>query len=185
MLFFLFATKTFAQQTPSVYTGWGFGTNIGGELGIGSEIKYKSVSFNLATGCMFGEDFLSYPPYSNIGSFLCFGYDFGVKLHSSFGMFFGVNYGIIGASKYYDEKISSSQNHPQYESVNGFSFTLGYRFSIYNNFYGLCFVGLTSNKKYNYIEIPILEAKYIFPRIGLILGYEFKKNNLITVAFPQ
>jgi len=170
-----FAIKTFAQLIPSIYIGCGTGTNIGGVFGIGSEIKYKMVSLNVATGSMFGDDFLVFSSAPNIGSSLWFGYDFGVKLHSDLGAFFGVNYGIIGASKYYTEK-DLSQDFPQYESVNGFSFSLGYRHSIYKNFYGQYFIGLTSKKKYNYMDAPILDAKYIYPRIGLIMGYEFKNS---------
>jgi len=170
-----FPTNTFSQPVTSIYTGLGFGTNIGGVFGIGSEIKYKMVSFNFAIGCMYREHFLDFPYYSDFWQTLWLGYDFGVKLHSDFGLFFGVNYGIIGASKYYTEE-DRSQNHPQYESVNGLSFTLGYRRSIYKNFYVQYYVGLTSKKEYNYMEVPILDAKYIYPRIGLIFGYEFNKR---------
>jgi hypothetical protein len=170
----LFGTKAFAQWTPSIYTGWGLGTNLGGEIGVGSEIKYKRISFNVAVGSLLGESFLDYADSDAIGSYLRLDYDLGVKLYADFGGFLGVNYGIIAASTCY-----TAPDLPQLKSEHGFSFTLGYRHSIYKNFYGLGFIGLTSNKKYNYIEIPLFRRsvfgdKYFFPRIGLILGYEFK-----------
>ena len=79
----LFGTKTFAQLKPSIYTGVGLITNLGGIFGIGAEIKYKSVSFSAATG------------YENIfGDFDDNNYhiDFGVKLYSKYNLFGGINY---------------------------------------------------------------------------------------------
>ena len=65
----------YSQVIPSVYTGWGFGTNIGGTIGIGSEIKYKKVSLNAAVGSWIGE----FPEHT--GSQSRFDYDLGVKLY--------------------------------------------------------------------------------------------------------
>ena len=39
-----------AQITPSVYAGLGNYTNLGGMVGIGTEIQYKFVSVNAAIG---------------------------------------------------------------------------------------------------------------------------------------
>lgn len=45
---------SFAPITPSVYTGTGLSTNLGGKVGIGVEVQYKKVSANAAIG---GHDF--------------------------------------------------------------------------------------------------------------------------------
>ena len=39
-----------AQITPSVYAGFGNYTNLGGMVGIGTEIRYKFISVNAAIG---------------------------------------------------------------------------------------------------------------------------------------
>ena len=171
-----FGTKFFAQLTPSIYAGCGLGTNIGGTVGMGTEVKYKMISFNVAIGSLLGKGGLwDIAPYSEIGSSLKLDYDVGVKWYSDFGMFLGVNYGIIATSTYYKES-DTAQDFPQIKPQRGFSFTLGYRHSIYKNLYGLGFVGLTSSKEQNYTSLPFRDDKFLFPRIGLILGYEFKKR---------
>ena len=46
----LFSLQTMAQIKPSVYAGFGNYTNLGGMVGIGTEIQYKFVSVNAAIG---------------------------------------------------------------------------------------------------------------------------------------
>jgi len=154
-----------SQINPSVYTGWGFGTNLGGEVGIGSEFKYKMMSVNAAMGSWIGE----FPAHTGAKS--RFDYDFGVKIYSRLGLFLGVNYGIIDESLY----TKTGQSIMNFEKTHGFSFTGGYRHTIYKNIYGLGYFGITSNKKSNYIYI--FDEKDFVPRIGLIIGYEFINYN--------
>jgi len=42
----LFLADTYSQITHSIYTWIGLGTNLGGPIGVGSEIRYKMVSLN-------------------------------------------------------------------------------------------------------------------------------------------
>ncbi|MDR0232671.1 MAG: hypothetical protein LBI82_11215 [Dysgonamonadaceae bacterium] len=164
-------SKTYSQVTPSIYAGCGLGTNIGGIVGIGSEVKYKMISFNVAIGSTLGGGgLLDIATHSDIGPNLRLDYDFGVKLYSKVGVFLGLNYGLIGAEEY-----TTESGLLLFEKTHGFSFTLGYRHSIYKNFYGLGFIGLTSNKKEN--TLNIFGDKSFFPRLGLIVGYEFKTIN--------
>ena len=161
-------SKTYSQVTPAIYAGCGLGTNIGGIVGIGSEVKYKMISFNVAIGSTLGDGgLLDIATHSDIGSSLRLDYDFGIKLYSKLGAFLGLNYGLIGAEEY-----TTESGLLLFEKTHGFSFTLGYRHSIYKNFYGLGFIGLTSNKKEN--TLNIFGDKSFLPRLGLIIGYEFK-----------
>ena len=156
-------TTAFSQITHSVYAGWGMGTNLGGEAGFGAEILYKNISLNTAIGTWLGE----FPEHT--GDKSRYDYDFGVKLHSKFGVFLGINYGIIGESLYSKE----GQDIMHFEKNHGFSFTTGYRRTIYKNIYGLGYLGLTSDRAEN--EIDIFGDKSFVPRMGIIIGYEFRK----------
>jgi hypothetical protein len=156
--------NTFSQITPSIYTGIGMGTNLGGAVGIGSEIRYKIVSFNCAIGSWIDE----FP--SHTGAQSRFDYDLGLKLYSKYGLFLGTNYGIIGEALY----TKDGQDMMHFEKTHGFSFTLGYRRSIFNNIFGMAYIGLTSNKKEN--TLAIFDDKSFIPRLGIIFGYDFKKK---------
>lgn len=160
-----FSFYVFSQVTPSVYAGIGMGTNLGGAVGIGSEIRYKMVSFNCAIGTWVDE----FPEHTGAKS--RFDYDVGLKLYSKYGLFVGTNYGIIGEALY----TKNGQDMMHFEKTHGFSFTLGYRHEIYKNIFGLAYIGLTSSKKENYIGI--FDRNSFFPRLGIIFGYDFKKKN--------
>ena len=155
----------YSQITPSLYTGIGMGTNIGGTIGIGSEIRYKMVSFNCAIGSWIDE----FPAHTGAKS--RFDYDVGLKLYSKYGLFAGTNYGLIGEALY----TKDGQELMHFEKTHGFSFTLGYRHDIYKNIFGLVYIGLTSDKKENYLTI--FGDKTFFPRLGIIFGYDFKKKD--------
>lgn len=155
----------YSQISPSVYTGIGMGTNLGGAIGIGSEIRYKMVSFNCAIGSWIDE----FPEHTGAKS--RFDYDIGLKLYSKYGLFVGTNYGLIGEALY----TKDGQDIEHFEKTHGFSFTLGYRCDIYKNIFGLAYIGLTSNKKENYLTI--FGDKTFLPRLGLIFGYDFKKKD--------
>lgn len=167
LLIVLFAINlnSYSQINPSVYVGYGNGTNIGGNVGIGTEIKYKMFSANAAIGSWIDE----FPEHT--GAKNRFDYDFGVKIYSKIGIFAGVNYGLISTSLY----TKNGQEKLHFEKVRAFSFTIGYRRTIYKNLYGLVFLGLTSNKDENYIKI--FDEEDFFPRIGLLIGFELNKKN--------
>ena len=157
--------NVFSQINPSVYLGYGLGTNIGGIVGVGTEVKYKMISLNAAVGSWVDE----FPEHTGAKS--RFDYDFGIKAYSNIGVFIGVNYGLIGAALY----TKAGQQELHFEKTRGFSFTLGFRHTIYKNLYGLGYMGLTSNKDENHISI-FGENKGFLPRVGLILGFELFPN---------
>ena len=156
-------TNTFSQIIPSIYTGLGRGTNLGGAVGIGTEYRYKIVSFNCAIGSWIGE----FP--SHTGAQSRFDYDLGLKLYSKYGLFLGTNYGIIGEAIYTKE----GQDLMHFEKTHGFSFTIGYRRNICKNVFGMAYLGLTSNKEEN--TLTVFDDKSFIPRLGIILGYDLKK----------
>jgi len=156
--------STFSQITPSVYTGIGMGTNLGGAVGIGTEVRYKFISANCAIGSWVKE----FPPHTGAKS--RFDYDLGLKLYSKYGLFLGVNYGLIDEALY----TKDGQDLLHFEKTRGFSFTLGYRHNIFNNIFGLAYVGLTSDKRAN--TFSLLNNKSFIPRLGIIFGYDFKKK---------
>ena len=154
-----------SQIKPSIYTGIGMGTNLGGTVGIGTEIRYKIVSFNCAIGSWIDE----LPSHSGAQS--RFDYDLGLKLYSKYGLFLGTNYGIIGEALY----TKDGQDIMHFEKTHGFSFTIGYRRNIFKNVYGLAYIGLTSNKKEN--TLAVFDDKSFMPRLGILLGYDFKRKD--------
>ncbi len=160
ILILFFINNSHAQFTPSLYAGWGLGTNIGGEMGIGCELRYRMVSANLAVGSWLGE----FPEHTGAQS--RFDYDGGIKLYAPIGVFVGLNYGIIGESLY----TKDGQSILHFEKVHGFSYTLGYRHTIYKRIYGLGFFGFTSNKRENYLYL--FGKKDFIPRLGQVVGYE-------------
>jgi hypothetical protein len=171
LIFLLFiSSNAQSQLKPSIYIGTGFGTNLGGIVGVGGEIQYKFASFNVAVGNLLGK---SLPQY-HTGDKSRFDYDLGLKLYTKFGLFGGVNYGLIEASS---DGWGERGEKLHFEKTHGFSFTLGYRHTIYKHIYGLTYLGATSNKKANTFQIP-WEKKSFFPRIGLIIGYEFNSISL-------
>ena len=149
-LLLLANTKTFSQIKPSLYTGIGLGTNLGSVVGIGAEIKYDWISFNVAAG----------PGILAKHSLL---YDVGVKLHSKYKFFGGINYGFV--------RTGGLLLDPDKHDYYGFTFSLGYRFTIYRHFYGMGYLGATSD----YLAFMSKEKREhaIIPRIGFIIGYEF------------
>ena len=143
-----------AQITPSVYVGLGTGTNLGGNIGVGSEIRYKMVSVNAAV-CPAWKLSKNHHPDSESP----FGWDVGLKVYPIKGWFLGVNYGVISEGSYKDISTGESVFSKQW----GFSFITGYRWRFYKGLYGMGFAGLTDKKGIN----------SFFPRFGFILGWDF------------
>ena len=156
--------NAYSQIQPSIYTGIGLGTNLGGAVGIGAETRYKSISLNFAIGSWIDK----FPEHTGAQS--RFDYDLGLKLYSKYGLFLGINYGIIGEALY----TKDGQDLMHFEKNHGFSFTTGYRLNIYKNVFGLLYIGLTSERKEN--NIVIFNDKDFLPRIGLLIGYDFIRN---------
>ena len=148
--------KIISQINPSFYTGVGSYTNLGGFAGIGSEVKYNFFSFNAAIGpCILSEH--------------DYNFDVGIKLYSKYKFFAGINYGFIRS----DEEWLFNPNMKDYY---GFTFSLGYRFAVYKRFYGMGYLGASSD----YLAFMPEEKRehILMPRGGFIIGYEFGKKLL-------
>jgi len=142
-----------SQVKYSIHTGIGTHTNLGGITGLGFEVKYKEIAFNTSLGTRLGR-FPERPKFTT-----GLDYDFGVKFYSNNHFFLGINYGLI-SEQYYESEFSK---------YHGFSFTGGYRKEIFTKFYLSLYLGFTSNQDANF---PFLNSQFIFPRMGLLIGYE-------------
>ena len=69
-----------AQITPSVYAGMGNYTNLGGTVGIGTEIRYKFISANAAIGTAYYHR--AFDGLEIVGSNPWLGFDVGVQIVS-------------------------------------------------------------------------------------------------------
>lgn len=161
-----------AQITPSVYAGLGNYTNLGGMVGIGTEIQYKFVSVNASIGYDGCNQVFSKKGYyagkERVGDNPFIGFDVGVKCYFYKGFFGGVNYGLLG--KYCLEETAE---RVRVDNFYDFSFTLGYKWHYYKGLYGMAWLGVTSNKDANQF-VFIFDSRSFIPRAGLIIGYEFK-----------
>ena len=149
-----------AQITPSVYTGVGMAANLGGLVGIGTEVRYDFFSVNAAIG---GAYFNSYENKEFIGDHPYLGYDVGIKCYFFKGLFGGVNYGVIDK----EHRTTDAPNVREVEDVCAFSFTVGYKLNIYKGIYGMTYFGTTSDEAHNEFWGSFI------PRIGLVFGYDF------------
>ena len=154
-----------AQITPSLYVGWGNYTNLGGTIGIGTEIRYKFISVNAAIGTIYYPS-KAFENLEIVGGNPWFGFDFGVKGYVYKGLFAGVNYGVLGKYRYME-----TQDRVRVRNLYGFSFTVGYKWHYYKGIFGMVYVGTTSSKKANNW---LGEFGGIEPRLGIQLGYDFK-----------
>ncbi len=159
-----------AQITPSVYAGLGNYTNLGGMVGIGTEIKYKFVSVNAAIGYDHCNQVFShyYAGMERVGDNPFVGYDIGVKCYFYKGFFGGVNYGLLGKNC-----LQETEERVRVDNFYDFSFTLGYRWHYYKGLYGMAWLGVTSNKDANQF-VFVFDSRSFMPRAGVIIGYEFK-----------
>lgn len=153
-----------AQITPSVYAGWGNYTNLGGTVGIGTELRYKFVSVNAAIGTAYYHG--TFDGLEIVGGNPWLGFDFGLKGYIYKGLFAGVNYGVLGKYRYME-----TQDRVRVRNLYGFSFTVGYKWHYYKGIFGMVYVGTTSSKKANNW---LGEFGGIEPRLGIQLGYDFK-----------
>lgn len=155
-----------AQIKPSVYVGWGNYTNLGGTVGIGTEIRYKFISANAAIGhdyCNGAFKTGSYKDMEPVGDNPFWGFDVGLKCYFIKGFFGGVNYSLLGK-----RCLKETQERVKVDNFYGFSFTLGYKWDFYKGLYGMTYLGTTSSKEANHWFLGGAA-----PRLGLILGYNF------------
>ena len=154
-----------AQIEPSMYVGIGNYTNLGGTVGIGTELRYKFISVNAAIGTTY------YPKKAFEGLEIVkgnpwLGFDVGLKGYVYKGLFAGVNYGVLG--KY---RLMETQDRVRVRNLYGFSFTVGYKWHYYKGIFGTAYAGWTSSKDANNFLGDL--GGYI-PRVGITLGYDFK-----------
>lgn len=152
----------FAQITPSVYVGVGAFTNLGGGIGIGTEVQYKSFSANVAIGASY---FGGRANTNYVGDNHYLGYDIGLKCYFYKGLFGGVNYGLL-----FKNHIREAQNIIRVENRNGFTFSLGYKWPILKRFYCMAYIGITSDKDANRF------FNLVMPRYGFIFGHNIISN---------
>ncbi len=164
-LFFFAHSVSYSQVRHSLYIGTGFNTNLGGEIGIGTELHFKKVSFNLALGASLPKEDLS----SVTGEQSRFDYDIGLKLHLFHNFHFGLNYGLIAARLY----TKGGQEKLHFEKNHGFSYTVVYRQDFFKHFNWLIYFGITSKSEENYWQVFRINGskKYFAPRLGFLLAY--------------
>lgn len=160
----LFSLQAMAQIKPSVYAGWGNYTNLGGTVGIGTEIRYQFISVNAALGTAY--TYRAFDGLEIVSGNPRLGFDFGVKGYVFKGLFVGVNYGVLGKYRYME-----TQDRVRIRDLCGFSFTAGYKWNFYKGLYGTIYAGTTSSKDANNF-LGDLGGKQL--RAGILLGYDFK-----------
>ncbi len=153
----------FAQFTPSVYAGLGWFTNLGGPIGIGTELRYGKVSASLAGG-FYGLEWGM--KFDCIGDSPYFGYDVGVKYYVYKGLFAGVNYGLV-RKLFHSVKIDGKK-FKEVEDVYAFTFSVGYKIPFGEGFYGTPYIGTTSNWEANHF------FGQFYPKVGFLFGYDIK-----------
>ena len=153
----------YAQFTPSVYVGAGLFTNLGGPIGLGTEMRYGNVSASLA-GSYVPYDFS--PPFRYVGDNPYFGYDVGVKYYAYKGLFAGVNYGLVG-KQFHGVKIDDEQVL-EVKDVYAFTFSAGYKIPFGKGFYGTPYIGTTTNWAANHL------MGLFYPNVGFLFGYDIK-----------
>ncbi|HQO10309.1 MAG TPA: hypothetical protein PLK90_09680 [Clostridiales bacterium] len=157
----------------SVYLGIANGTNTGGAIGIGTEVKIKNnFSFNIALGSL-------HTVLEQEVSKSKFDFDLGIKYYPIQYIYFGLNYGFIDYEyiRLIDETgFVSNDDETSFTKTRGFSFTVGTRTPSFNNFYLSGYVGITSNEEVNRSDADgFLDDKIGMPRMGVMLGYILDK----------
>jgi hypothetical protein len=166
--------------SPSLYTGFGLGTNLGGLVGVGTEVQvgdYLSASVAVGTWpeAMRTEDLRGPSPFD---------FDVGVKVYpfkTRNWVYAGLNYGvieeeIISTSAPFPSPRSSTGSAPLLTETNrltktrGFSFSLGARTPSWNRLYASTFLGVTANGDVN--TLSVFDTDAFFPRFGLMIGIE-------------
>ncbi len=162
-LIWILSTNLHSQIQPSVYVGAGTCVNLGGIVGVGTEVRHKMFSLNGSVGVL-PNRLLSDEGSAKIG------YDFGLKFYPIYGFFIGANYGI-------NNVIFESQNGQDitdFECLYGVSFTGGYKWNFYANWFVSAYVGCGISKNSHIRLFP--KKTIVDPVIGLFFGYNFKEK---------
>ena len=162
-LVLLGSCSAMAQIKPSVYAGIGNYTNLGGTMGIGTEVRYQFLSVNAAIGTAYYHG--TFDGLEIVGGNPWLGFDVGMKGYVYKGLFAGVNYGVLGKYRYME-----TQDRVRVRNLYGFSFTAGYKWHFNKDIYGMVYAGTTSSKKAN---TWLGELGGFEPRFGIQLGYDF------------
>ncbi len=164
-LIWILSANLHSQIQPSVYVGFGDNVNLGGVVGVGTEIKNKMFSVNGALGV--------HPDRFPLSSGFSpkWGGDFGLKFYPIYGFFAGVNYGINRVTY----ETQNGRDMTDFECLYGFSFTGGYKWNFYKNwfvsaYYGCC---ISKNPKPGFFTD---KKTFTSSCIGLFFGYNFKES---------
>jgi hypothetical protein len=149
---------------PSVYLGYGTGTNIGGELGIGAAVRideYFSASAAVGTW----ND--SWPAHTGAQS--RFDYSVGLQYYPFRRVLFaGLSYGIVSEALY-TSGVDGGQVRYHFEKIHGVSFSIGARVRLFRPVHGGAFLGITGNHSVNTFSLFGGEEQF-FPQFGVMLG---------------
>lgn len=176
LILLIISTSIFSQVSskiePSIYVGLGLGTNIGGAIGVGTEVKFlKYFSANIALGSIH----LIFEKEVETSKF---DFDLGIKYYPFKYFFVGVNYGFIDYEyiRIHDETgLIFNEDTEIYNETRGISLTLGFRTADFNNLYLSGYLGTTTDPDVNCSDANgFLDGSICMPRIGIMLGYEFK-----------
>jgi hypothetical protein len=176
LFIFSFGTKTFAQLEPSIYSGFIIGRQINGTVPLGTELKYKQVSFETALIYIFETGFFQvhdFPQRQRID------FELGIKYHFDNKVFIGLNYGYLDGPHY--KCGTAHTDNEVLKKMRGFTWSLGYRRSICKQFWLAGFAGITYKLgTEQYVDIgffgpvtPIQPASF---RGGVTLGYNLYKQ---------
>lgn len=144
------------RLAPSVYVGAGSYTNLGGELGVGVELRVGSNAAVSAAVGYLHED--AAEPVQDARR----DFDVGVKLYPMGNwLYLGINYGLV------DYWIDGRESPPALNRTRALSFTAGARSRAWRRLYASGFVGTTSNAEANRAI-----GDGFMPRLGVMAGYQ-------------
>lgn len=147
---------------PSLYLGLGTGTNIGGTVGVGVEVR---VARQLAASVALGVWPEALREEALGGD--AFDFDVGVKAYpTGRWLFAGINYGIIHA----EVSTPRAERFPVLRKRRGFTFSLGLRTPPLRGLYASGFVGVTSDAEANHLTV--FDRRTFMPHFGLMVGVE-------------
>jgi hypothetical protein len=170
------AVASAQSVSPSLYTGFGTGTHLGGLVGVGTEVRVGNhVSASVAVGA-WPDGFRG-----EVGGASPVDFDLGVKVYPfETWVYAGVNYGTIDAQVVEEPLIAAGPRNlttvvseMRLKKTRGFTFSIGARTPPWRRFYASAFVGVTGNADVNNLNVFADDPDPdFFPRFGLLLGYE-------------
>lgn len=156
-----------AAAQPTLYTGLGLGTHLGGLVGVGVEVPVTPyAAANAAVGLTANPAEMRRDGIEGVP----IGFDAGVKVfpaggsvrsHRRVDPFVGLNYGVVNA--WYGTAEGGGMTPLQ--TVYAVSYTLGARATVVRRVQLSAYVGATSKPEEN----RLFDA--FFPRMGVLVGY--------------